>query len=265
MLSKVPLFADHTWLSASWERPLLIVAAITFVVLWITLRRLNRKRPTDIYDPQRAWLRAGQYFIACFVVSWATGVLPTLLTTPFARPDQTSDAMWLLATVGLFAIVLLGYGIVWRGGTASHSRPLFLITVIPFGILWGLSAGQLLLSVWALVEMTGLGPIAAAIGTYLGGGMLNGLWHSKYWDIRVSPDHNILETNTQKIILAHTPNLTLCLVHMVVFANPHVFVLAQVGALTISTWVMHFPPFWGTAAAMVPQHKPEGRPRADLP
>ena len=258
------LVPPRVWFDASWEAPFLVISAIGLVTLWIALQRLNRSRPSDIYDPQRAWLRAGLFFIASFVISWATGVLPALLSSPVVREGQASDPLWLVATAVLFVVIFAGYGIVWRKGTVPHGRPLVLVVVLPFGILWGLSAGQVLLSVWVLIEKTGFGSLITAAGTYLIGGSLNGLWHSRFWDIRVSPDHNILETNTQKILLAHTPNLIFSLGHLVLFANPHLFVLAQIIALTISTTVMHFPPFWGPASAMVPQHRPEGRPRAEI-
>jgi hypothetical protein len=99
----------------------------------------------------------------------------------------------------------------------------------------------------------------AALAVYLLGGTLNGLWHAKYWDNNVSPDHNIKAQNQRKILLAHTPNLIASLAHMFAFGNPALFVLAQTLALLTSTMVMHFPPFWGPAAAPRPRHDGAGR------
>ena len=260
----MPVFPAWTWFSAGWESPVLILAISIALICGTTLWHLNRNRPADVYDPQRAWLRAGLYFTGCFIVSWTIGVLPVLVSQPLAFPYQLRDPLWITATIALFIVILFGYGVVWRQGTISHGRPLLWLSVLPFGLFWGLASGQMLLCVWALIEKLGFGSMVAAIGTYLIGGTLNGLWHSKYWDSRVSPDHNIVETNTRKVMLAHMPNLILSLGHMVLFANPMVFVLAQTLALTVSTAVMHFPPFWGPAAACQPQHKPEGRLRAEL-
>ena len=255
------LFTDRDWFSNPWEVPFLFLVGIIALSLWFTLMRLNASRPANVYDPQRAWLRAILYFFACFLISWLSGVLNFLLNKPFALNNQTSSLIWWIGTGGLLIIVGYGYGVVWRQGTVFHGRQLAIGSTLLFGILWGLSTGQLLLSIWALIEKIDLGIIAATIGTCICGGMLNGLWHAKYWDIKVAPDHNIIETNTRKILLAHTPNLTLSVIHMAIFANPHIFVLTQVIALTISALAMRFPPFYGPSAAMVAQHDPRGRPR----
>jgi hypothetical protein len=258
------LFPTRVLFSEPWEIRFVIGASTSILILAVALLRLNRLRPAAVYDPQRAWLRAAIYFLFCFLVSWAAGVLPVLRSIPIVRPDQIGAPLWWGATTGLAAIILFGYGVIWRGGTASHGRRLSLAPLLVFGILWGFATGELLLSIWSIIEKAGFGPVASAVGTFLIGGSLNGLWHSKYWDIRVSPDHNVLECNRTKILLAHFPNLIFSLMHLVQFSNPYVFVLGQVIALTISTLVMRFPPFWGPASAMVPQHPPEGRPRAEL-
>lgn len=258
------VFPAREWFSEPWEIRFVLGSLAVLVILALSLLRLNRRRPQDVYDPQRAWLRAGLYFFCCFLVSWAAGVMPTLRSVPIARPDQLSDPVWLAYTATLFAVIVFGYGVVWRRGTVSYGRPLKLFLVIPFGIAWGFATGELLLSIWSVLEKTGFGPVIAAVGTFFVGGSLNGLWHAKYWDKRVSPDHNVLESNQKKILLAHFPNLILSTGHLVLFANPYVFILAQVLALTISVVIMHFPPFWGPASAILPQHKPDGRPRAEI-
>lgn len=258
------LFPTQVWFSEPWEIRFVISASVGIIILAVALLRLNRLRPAGVYDPQRAWLRAAIYFMFCFLVSWTAGVLPALRSIPVMRPDQIGDPLWWLATAGLAAIILFGYGVIWRGGTVSHNRPLSLVPLLIFGIAWGVATGELLLSIWSIVEKAGFGPVASAVATFLIVGSLNGLWHSKYWDSRVSPDHNVLECNRTKILLAHFPNLIFSLLHLALFSNPYVFVLGQVVALTISTLVMRFPPFWGPASAMVPQHPPEGRPRAEL-
>lgn len=258
------VFQSRVLFSEPWEARFVISALTGILILATLLLRLNHQRPNNVYDPQRAWLRAGIFFSSCFLISLAAGVMPTLRSSPVIRPDQLRDPIWWTATIALMAVIAIGYGQVWRKGTVHHGRALFVIPLLCFGILWGLATGEVLLSIWSILEKTGFGPFFATAGTFLIGGSLNGLWHAKYWDSRVSPDHNILETNKRKVLLAHFPNLIFSLLHLAVFSNPFVFLLGQMLALTISTYVMHFPPFWGPNSAMVPQHNPEGRPRAEI-
>ena len=259
-----PIFADYNHFSAPWEIPFITIAVLIAFICAVLLSSLNLTRSSKEYDPQRAWLRAILYFDFCFIVSWLTGVFPMLLSEPIAHSSQLNNPTWIFCTGLLLCVVFVCYAIFWREGTVSNGRPLVWFAVIPFGIIWGLATGQMLLSIWALLERTGLQTTWIAVGTLLFGGMVNGFWHSKYWDINVAPDHNIVETNMRKILLAHIPNLGLSLGHLVLFSNPSIFVVSQVIALGISAVVMHFPPFWGLASACVPQHKPEGRPLATI-
>lgn len=258
------LFPPRVWFSEPWEARFLVSTTITILILGLSLYRLNQSRPAGTYDPQKAWLRAGLYFTVCFIVSWAAGVLPVLRSVQIASVEQIRSPVWWGSTAVLTSIVLVGYGFIWRRGTYAHGRSLFVFQSLIFGIVWGFATGELLLSVWSIIEKTGFGPVAAAIGTFLVGGSLNGLWHAKYWDSNVSPDHNILECNKTKILLAHFPNLIFSLGHLAIFGNPYVFVLMQILALTISTFAMRFPPFWGSSAVPIPQHNPEGRRRAEI-
>ncbi len=101
----MPVFPAWTWFSPDWETPFLILSATAALVCGLTLWRLNRSRPSNDYDPRRAWLRAALYFIGCFVVSWAMGVLPVLVSQPIALPDQLRDLVWIAATAILFTAI----------------------------------------------------------------------------------------------------------------------------------------------------------------
>jgi hypothetical protein len=79
-----------------------------------------------------------------------------------------------------------------------------------------------------------------------------GLWHQFYWDIYVAPEHNILEWNIKKVLLAHIPNIVITLTYLSLYGNSGVFVLCQTFALVASTYFMRFPPFWS--------HLPLGAP-----
>ncbi len=72
-----------------------------------------------------------------------------------------------------------------------------------------------------------------------------GLWHAVYWDVHVSPTHNIIEWNIRKVLLAHNPNLILTSIYVTAWENLGLFVLLQAVALLGSTLAMPFPsPRW---------------------
>jgi hypothetical protein len=60
----------------------------------------------------------------------------------------------------------------------------------------------------------------------------------------VTPEHNIVEWNGRKVLLAHTPNLIATLTYLTLHGNMGIFILLQTIALLSSTYFMHFPPFW---------------------
>jgi len=71
-----------------------------------------------------------------------------------------------------------------------------------------------------------------------------------WWDIHVSPPHNIRATNNGKVALAHQPFLLASLTLLVMYGDGGMFVLLSTFALTCSAIAMRFPPFW----------EPDGRP-----
>ena len=68
-----------------------------------------------------------------------------------------------------------------------------------------------------------------------------GLWQSRFWDVYVSPVHNIESWNMRKVFVCHTPFLVLALTHLGVYGNGAIFVAWQILALMASAWAMHFP------------------------
>ena len=65
-----------------------------------------------------------------------------------------------------------------------------------------------------------------------------------WWDIHVSPPHNIREWNNRKVALAHNPFLFASLTYFIVFGNAGIYVLLNAFAMMFSAIAMHFPPFW---------------------
>ncbi len=196
------------------------------------------------YSPKRAWGIAGIYFAACFLISWATGTLNRILTEPLATADQLADPAWWAFTGICLVAILVGYGLIWRKGTLSYGRPLVLPAVLLFGLFWGLSQGQLFLSIWTIISRLAGNPIWTYIFSFMAISTFTGLWHSQFWDIYVSPEHNIPEWNGRKVAFVHTPNLLLTLAYLTWRGNAGIFVLFQTLALLLSTIIMRFPPFW---------------------
>ena len=191
-------------------------------------------------------------------MSWVTGVLAYLVETPLVSPGQLANPLWLALTLVCAGVIINSYFFVWPRGTVSHGRPRVIWAQLLFGVVWGISEGQLMLSFWALSEIAGLTGFWAGVSTYLICTVFAGNWHRFYWDIHVAPDHNIREWNLKKVMWAHNPNLILTLVWLGLFGNAGLFVLFQATGLAASTWFMRFPPWWWQDS---PQHDPMGLPQ----
>ena len=163
----------------------------------------------------------------------------------FRQPwGETGATGFLPMVVACFVVILTGYGYVWPRGTLTYGRSLNLVAVILFGLLWGISEGVLFISVWLLLA-DWLPSKWLIVGlTFLILATFKGLWHSQYWDIYVSPEHNIEAWNLRKVLLAHTPNLIFTLTFLTLYGGVGFFVVWQTMALLLSTYFMHFPLFW---------------------
>ena len=139
------------------------------------------------------------------------------------------------------AYVLSAYLYVWPKGTINHGRPLHLGSVLIFGFLWGVCEGQLVLAMFRLIESIGMAAGWNVLIMFVVYSALTAIWHSRYWDVYVSPDHNIIEWNVRKVLIAHVPFFLLSVTHLAIFNNAAIFVAWQVIALMASTFVMRFP------------------------
>lgn len=230
---------------------LLALGALAFgLALAARLWSRSRALPAG-YHAELAWLRAGLYFGACWLVSWAAGVLPALLDNPLAFPDQLADPGWLAFTALCIAVEIVGYYVIWPRGTLTHGRAVHWPSVMAFGLLWGVSEGQLFLSVWAVAERFIPSRALVAVVTFVVLSAFIGLWHALVWDIHVAPAHNLAEWNARKVLFAHIPNLVCTLAYLAVYGNGGMFVLFQTVALLGSTYFMRFPPFRTNTPAVV--------------
>ena len=193
------------------------------------------------YDSRRAYRLAAVYFVVCWVLAIVTGVTGRLFGDPVVAEGQASSPAWVALVVAAVVVVVIAYGVIWPIGTRSHGRARHWPTVIGFGLLWGISEGQLFASFWAVVSRF-VGPDWLVIAvTYLAIAAWNGPWHLKFWDVHVAPLHNIDEWNARKVLFAHTPNLLISLTILTVYENVAIFVGLQTLGLLLSTIVMRFP------------------------
>lgn len=234
--------------------------AATFITLAYAFWARRSTARLNEYDVRLAWLRAGMYFCACFLASWATGVLHTLLHTPLFTMAQAQDTGWLGLTAACVLVEIVGYWIIWPMGTFTLDRERNVPVQAAFGFMWGIAEAQLFLTFWALVEMFGMSTTATALVAFGVISTFQGMWHALYWDIHVAPEHNIPEWNKWKVLCAHVPNLMITLTYLTLHGNAALFVGFQTLSLVGSTIFMRFPPFWADGGRGGSARPPSGEP-----
>lgn len=223
--------------------------ALLALVLALLYRWQQRSAAQGRYSPRLAWLRAGLYFCFCLLVASFSGVLATVIHTPLATAAQLADLRWWALTLACAAVIAIAYAVIWPRGTFTDGRRLHPLLTLVYGSVWGICQGLLFLSMWALVQHSGLGVWWVALISYFLIGAYNGCWHHFFWDIHVSPPHNYSEWNGRKVLFCHTPNLLLCLSYLALYGNAGIYLLLQGAALAASAWFMRFPAFWDDYSA----------------
>jgi hypothetical protein len=222
-----------------------ILAVLLFAAILAQVFLVQRnKHPDNIHSPPLAWLRATLYFSVILVLSWSTGVLSVLVHQPWVLPVQPANPLWSGLTALWAAATIWGYVYWWPRGTLTYDRKLYLVPQVFFGLVWGLSSAQLTLVLWALVEDFGFARWVTALLVFF---LLSGygqIYQSGWWDIHVSPPHNIRATNAKKVLFAHMPFLLIALTHFTLFGNARLFAGFHAVALACSAVAMRFPPFW---------------------
>lgn len=234
-----PIFAPFwTFTNSAMDYFLFALFAILLILVF-TLQ--TQKRNITDYHPRLAWIRGGIYFTSGFILSILTGVLPTLINKPVATPENLTTPRWWMFSLLCAAVIYWAYFILWAKGTLTHGRSLHLPSVLTFGLLWGLSEGQIFLSVWSMAEKFIPDPWLVALTSFVVIGAFKGLWQSQYWDIHVAPEHNIPEWNLKKVLFGHVPNLLCTLSYLAAFGNALIFLLLQTAGLMYMTYRMRFP------------------------
>ena len=198
-------------------------------------------RRTEGYNATVAWKRGGAFVLAAITLGYLSGVTQEI-TTQAAWPGNLDARAW--PGLAIYTVlIVVGYGVIWPRGTLTHGRPLRPLRAVFFGLCWGLAQSLVFLTLWTWCGLLGLGPWWTAGLAYLAIGTYNGLWQALYWDVKVSPPHNIQSWNARKVALVHTPNLLFTLAWLTVYGLPGawVVVVMQCTALVLSSWTMHFP------------------------
>jgi hypothetical protein len=240
--------------------PLFIIAVALLLALLLVVRFTRyRGHRWDRHYPALAWLRAGIYFCGCYLVSYFSGAMEILLTTPIATAAQRADPRWWGFTVGVYAFILVAYPGVWAYYTVVFERPRRILTGIVFGLLWGSSSGQLFLSVWVLMDGFDWPVWGRWLATFLVLGAWQPNWHNIYWDHYIAPEHDTPLTQKIKALGCHIPNLVIGLTHLALYGNYFIFFSAQLIALLAASIAMRFPAPWDPPSGQNFAHRTRAR------
>ncbi len=229
------------------------IIAIILIALYITR---YRKLPTTIWKPSVAWTRALIYFAFCNIISTITGNLEYMLNQPIATPEQLTNPKWITFCVSCFVFIFIAYWILWAKMTLTFDRKYYIITGFIFGVMWGASIGQLLLSFYHLWNMISIPRWAIYLVSFICMGTWQYFIQDYFWDIYVSPEHDTLRSIKIKTLFSHIPNVAICLLFLVMFENYLIFVIAQTFALIASSIFQKFPAPWAKGKFHAPMTKP---------
>jgi hypothetical protein len=218
-----------------------LVAASVLAQLFLAERN---RHADNVHSPRLAWMRALLYFSVILVISWATGVLKVLVHAPAVAPGHLASSLWQALTAAWLAVLVWAYVYWWPRGTLTHDRKLYLLPQILFGLAWGFTSGQLTLVLWAVIEEFGFARWGTALLVFVVLAGYGQIYQSGWWDIHVSPPHNIRATNAKKVLFGHMPFLCIALAHFTLFGDALLFVAFHAAVLACSAVAMRFPPFW---------------------
>jgi len=243
-MSTTQYFTSSAGPAAGWELVFVLFVTGSMIILGILLFIERPKHDPAVHSPRMAWLRAGLYFGFILLYGWLTGVVGALATRPPATGIQLRDPAWLAFTALCFGLVIWGYVYWWPRGTLTHGRPRHPVASGLFGAAWGTAGGIFFLSTYAVFERFGWPGFTTALATIIVITIYNINYQSGWWDIHVSPPHNIRTWNNRKVLFAHNPFLLASLAYFVIYGNAGIFVLLNACALAASAIAMRFPPFW---------------------
>ena len=147
--------------------------------------------------------------------------------------------------------------------TLTFDRKRYIGSEIIFGVAWGFSTGQLLLTFYHLWSTVAMPAWAVYLCSYACMGTWQYFVQDYFWDVYVSPEHDTPRSIIIKTALSHVPNVAICLAFLVVFGNYFLFVATQMFALVATSMFQKFPAPWARGTFHAPMTKPGllGRPR----
>ena len=251
----MPLVQPYTLLAGNAADWIAGAGAMLLAVLALVYRVRRRGVAPGRYIPSLAWLRAGLYCCAAVIVSWSLGVLQSLLQAPVVTAEHWRDPLWVGCTLGYILVLGIAYLVVWPRGTFTDGRRRHPVLTTAYGLAWGLCHGQVFLCFWALAEWTGLHSFCVATIAWLLLSAYNFAYHQFFWDVHVSPPHNLAAWNQRKILFCHTPNLVLGLLWLAAWGNFGLWLLLQTGCLLASAHRMRFPAWYDDYTAVAGETK----------
>ena len=111
------------------------IVALTGILLAIVYNTKYRNHPWDIYYPKLAWMRAGMYFCACYTLSYLTGGMELMLTSPIVTEAQLNNPNWIIFTAGIVLFMFVAYSGVWSYFTPVFERKKNVLVSATFGFL----------------------------------------------------------------------------------------------------------------------------------
>lgn len=237
--------------------------AVLGVFMLIVNYAKYRDLPQTKWVPGAAWTRAFIYFAFCNLVSIGTGTFEAILAQPIFTAEQLSNKLWVAYAAGCVAYLFFAYWVMWARMTLTFDRTFNLPVQIFFGLTWGWSTGQLLLSfyhVWSFADLPGWAHYLLA---YAGMGFWQYSIQDYWWDIYISPEHDSPRSIMIKTMVCHIPNVAICLGFLVLYDNYFMYVAFQSFALLASTLFQKLPAPWADGEFHAPMTQPGvwGMPR----
>jgi hypothetical protein len=184
--------------------------SIAVVVIPFLLYRLFRdpnSKSTEYYG-NLAWIRAFLFYSFCIIISWGLGVFDAVIVNGTSNlGEYTSDTTWIALTTALMSFSFVGYWIIWPMGTVSYGRKKHsvLFWQVLFGIVNGLCEGMLNVSIWAVAELFHQPRWATFLIYFCIQGGWKANWDTGYWNVYVTPAHNVMSWNLFKVATVHSP------------------------------------------------------------
>jgi len=243
-MSATNYFADAAFSGPDWLKWAMLCVIFLGIGIGAVFFAERAKHDPNVHSPRLAWIRAWVYYCLVILFSWVSGALGYVLNNPLIPDGRSGDTVWLIVVTVCWLVAIWGYVYWWPKGTLTHGRKLHVIPAGLHGVFWGLCAGLLYLSMYAMLEQFGFPGIVNAVLLVMILSVYNINYQVGWWDIHVSPPHNQRATNNGKVAFAHQPFLLASLTLLVLYGDGGMFVLLTIFAMVCSSIAMRFPPYW---------------------